>query len=138
MGTSTFKDLKAWQESHKLVLAIYKITKLFPQEERFRLVDQLCRSASSVAANLVEGRSRHTKKEYLQYVYQAKGSLEETKYHLLLAQDLDYIESVDYASLSDQADSAGKLINGLITYLKTQINESALLRTKTKKPRTVL
>jgi len=72
---STFEDLKAWREAHKLVLQIYKSTKSFPVEEKFRLVDQLCRSSSSVPANLVEGRARHTRKEYLQYVYQAKGSL---------------------------------------------------------------
>ncbi len=118
----SFQDLKAWQEAHKLVLEVYKITKSFPQEEKYRLVDQLCRSSSSVAANLVEGRSRHTLKEYLQFVYQAKGSLEETKYHLLLARDLEYIHDIQYNELIDQSELATKLINGLISYLKTKIS----------------
>ena len=128
--SNSFKDLKAWQEAHDLVLKIYKITKMFPQEEKYRLVDQLCRSASSVPANLVEGGSRHTKREYLQFVYQAKGSLEETKYHILLAKDLEYIDELEYASLMDQADKTSILINGLITYLKRQINEKSILSTK--------
>ncbi len=122
---STFEDLKASQEAHKFVLLVYKITKFFPSEEKFRLVDQLCRSVSSVPANLVEGRSRHSKKEYLQFVYQAKGSLEESKYHLLLARDLGYITSEQYSESLIQADNTGKLINGLIMYLKGQINERA-------------
>lgn len=123
MKRSTFEDLQAWQEAHKLVLSIYMSTKSFPQEEKYRLIDQLCRSASSTPANLVEGRSRHSKKEYLQFVYQAKGSLEETKYHLLLARDLGYLKTDLYSKLLDQADITGKLINGLITYLKVQLGQ---------------
>lgn len=118
---STFEDLKVWQEAHKIVLQIYKLTKLFPSEEKFRLSDQLCRSASSIPANIVEGRARHTKKEYLQFVYQARGSLEETKYHLLLAKDLGYLDNDRYKILIEQLNITAKLLNGLITYLKTEI-----------------
>lgn len=49
----SFRDLKVWQEAHKLVLKIYTITKEFPEEERYRLTDQLCRSAASIPANIV-------------------------------------------------------------------------------------
>jgi four helix bundle protein len=135
MNRSTFEDLKAWQEAHKFVLLVYEITKFFPQEERFRLVDQLCRSVSSVPANLVEGRSRHSKKEYLQFVYQARGSLEESKYHLLLAKDLGYISTEQYSDLLLQADMTGKLINGLLIYLKGQIN-GVTLKPKNEEQRT--
>lgn len=118
-----FENLDAWKEAHKLVIMIYKITKSFPVEEKFRLVDQICRSSSSVAANLVEGSARAYRKEYLQFAYQSKGSLEETKYHLLLAQDLNYINSAEYEDLSSQANVAGKLINGLIKYLRTNTKD---------------
>lgn len=114
-----FEKLKAWQEAHKLVLMVYKVTSNFPVEERYRLVDQVCRGASSVAANLVEGNARAYRKEYTQFVYQARGSLEETKYHLLLAKDLGYVQVVEYESIALQADEVGKLINGLITYLRS-------------------
>jgi four helix bundle protein len=123
VSKSKFEDLEAWKEAHKLVILIYKITKTFPAEEKFRLVDQICRSSSSVAANLVEGSARAYRKEYLQFVYQSRGSLEETKYHLLLARDLGYIKLEQYEAILIQADTTGKLINGLIKYLRTNTQD---------------
>lgn len=120
---SKFEDLKAWQEAHKLVIMVYKVTKNFPAEEKFRLIDQICRSSSSAAANLAEGSSRAYRKEYLQFVYQSRGSLEETKYHLLLARDLGYLKSIQYNAILNQANVTGKLINGLIKYLRTNTKD---------------
>ena len=118
MEENKFERLDAWKESHKLVVSVYKIAKNFPSDEKYRLIDQLCRSVSSVAANLVEGNARGHRKEFIQFAYQSRGSLEETKYHLLLAKDLDYLTVEEYKALITQANKAGKLINGLITYLK--------------------
>lgn len=115
---NTFQNLNAWKEAHKLVLRIYKETKNFPTEERYRLTDQLCRASSSVAANLVEGNARLSRKEHLQYVNMAKGSLEEVKYHLLLARDLGYINISIYDEIITQTQSVGRLITGLMKYLK--------------------
>jgi four helix bundle protein len=123
MTKSKFESLKAWQEAHKLVLMIYKISNTFPKDEKFRLVNQLCRSASSIAANLVEGNARAYRKEYTQFAYQSRGSLEETKYHLLLARDLEYLNEEEYNKIMQQADSVGKLINGLISYLRSNIQD---------------
>lgn len=120
---SDVSKLEAWKEAHQLVLQIYTLTKKFPSEERFRLVDQICRSASSIAANLVEGNGRSYKKEYLQFVYLARGSLDETQYHLLLAKDLGYISLNEYNVLIDKSDLIGTLINGLIKYLRSQISK---------------
>jgi len=114
-----FEDLKVWQEAHSLVVYVYKITKKFPSDERFRLVDQICRSVSSIAANIVEGNSRQHKTEYLQFLYMSNGSLEETKYHLLLAKDLGYICTSDYEKLIIQCNVVGSLLGGLIKYLKS-------------------
>ena len=114
-----FEDLKVWQEAHSLVVDIYKITKEFPSDEKFRLVDQICRSASSIAANIVEGNSRQYKTEYLQFLYMSKGSLEETKYHLLLAKDLGYVSALDYEGLIVRCNNVGSLLGGLIKYLKS-------------------
>ena len=123
ISKNKFEDLKAWQEAHKLVIMIYKITKTFPTEEKFRLIDQICRSSSSVAANLVEGGARAYRKEYLQFAYQSRGSLEETKYHLLLAKDLNYLNLSQYSKILLQANITGKLINGLIAYLRTKTQD---------------
>lgn len=113
-----FEKLEAWREAHKLVVMIYKTTKTFPLEEKYRLIDQICRSTSSIAANLVEGNARGHRKEFIQFAYLSRSSLEETKYHLLLAKDLNYLNTVDYKELLEQANKVGKLVNGLITYLK--------------------
>ncbi|MCK4420844.1 four helix bundle protein [candidate division WOR-3 bacterium] len=115
-----FRKLKVWGKAHSLVLKIYKITKDFPKEEQFRLIDQLCRSASSIPANIVEGQSRQTTKEYLQFLYTARGSVAETKYHLLLAKDLEYLEDSDYSEIIMGYDNVGKMLNGLIASLKRE------------------
>jgi four helix bundle protein len=85
----SWKELNVWQKTHALVLRVYEVTAQFPAAERYRLTDQLCRAASSVSANIVEGQSRQTTREYLQFLYNARGSLEETRYHLLLARDFE-------------------------------------------------
>ena len=109
------------EKAHELTVKIYKLTASFPKTEQFRLVDQLCRSMSSVPANIAEGNSRQMKKEFIQFLYQAKGSLAETEYHLRLAKDLKYITEIDYNNLIEQCDEVGRLISGLINYLRSTI-----------------
>jgi len=86
-----FQKLDVWKKAHQMALKVYKATQAFPREEMYRLTDQLCRAASSVAANIAEGTGRNTLKEYLQFLYTARGSVEETKYHLILSKDLGYL-----------------------------------------------
>lgn len=114
----TWKELTVWEKAHGLVLEIYKLTAEFPNEERFRLTDQLCRAAASVPANIVEGQSRQTTKEYVHFLYNARGSLEETRYHLLLAKDLNLLDSDTYAALETDYKTVSKMLNGLIQSLK--------------------
>jgi four helix bundle protein len=114
----TWKELKAWQRAHSLVLQIYSLTARFPSTERFRLTDQLCRAAASVPANIVEGQSRQTTKEYIHFLYTARGSLEETRYHLLLAKDLELLDLDTYAKLETDYGTVSKMLNGLIQSLK--------------------
>lgn len=113
---NTFEDLPLFKEAHNLVLSVYKVTKIFPQEEKFGLISQLRRSSSSIAANIVEGNSRIYKKEFINFLSIAKGSLEETKYHLLLARDLGYINQEDYQHLHSQSEVVGKQLAGLLRY----------------------
>lgn len=109
-----FENLEVWQYSHQLTLAIYRITKSFPVEERYGLISQLRRSASSVPTNIVEGRGRFTRKEFINFLYIARGSLEETKYHLILARDLEYLPHSDFEALMNKCKKVGRMINGLI------------------------
>ena len=114
----SWKELEVWRKAHGLVLEIYKLTATFPNDERFRLTDQLCRAAASVAANIVEGQSSQTTKEYIHFLYNARGSLEETRYHLLLAKDLELLDSDVYASLEKEYETVSKMLNGLIQSLR--------------------
>ena len=112
------EKLDVWQLSHRLVLKVYKATNNFPNEEKFRLGDQIRRSASSIPTNIVEDNSKAHKKEYVQFLYLAKGSLEETKYHLLLSKDLGYLSVSLYEELQEDCNKIGRMISGLIKHLK--------------------
>jgi len=113
-----WRKLEVWKKAHQLVLDIYNVTSTFPTEERFRLTDQLCRSVVSVPANIVEGQSKQTTKEYLQFLYNARGSLEETRYYLILAKDLKYLGDGGYKCLEESCEAISKMLNSLILSLK--------------------
>lgn len=110
---STFKELKVWQKAHLLVLEIYRVTKDFPGEEKFALVSQLRRSATSIATNIVEGNKRKTRKDYLYFLNLADSSLEETKYHLMLSRDLNYIGQQVFDNAFQKCNEIGKMLFGL-------------------------
>ena len=74
-----WKDLDVWEKAHELVLSIYRIIAKFPDTEKYALSDQLKRAAYSIPANIVEGHSRKTSKEFMQFLYHARGSLEELR-----------------------------------------------------------
>jgi len=114
MKIKLFTDLMAWKKSHELVLYVYKITKDYPKDELFGLISQSKRAASSVAANIVEGFRRQGLKDSLKFYNQADASLEELKYHLILARDLDYISKERYNFIFTKAEEAGRLLYGWI------------------------
>jgi four helix bundle protein len=109
--------LIVWKQSHQLVLKIYEITKGFPNSELFGLTSQIRRAAVSVPSNIVEGKARGFDKEYKRFLMMARGSLEEVKYQLLLAKDLEYIDSNKYEEVINLTNDVGKLLNGLIRSL---------------------
>ncbi len=113
-----YKDLDVFKDSHKIVLEIYNITKDYPETEKYRLIDQMIRAAYSVPANIAEGNSRNTTKDYINYLYIARGSINELKYFLLLSKDLNYININEYSRLKEKCVSIAKQLNGLINSLK--------------------
>ena len=84
---NSWKDLVVWQKAHEMVLEIYRLIRSFPKTETYALVDQIKRATYSVPANIVEGHSKNTKKEFLRYLYISRGSLEELRYFFLLSRD---------------------------------------------------
>jgi len=115
---SRFEDLRIWQNSHKLAIEIYKLTKNFPKDEQYGLISQLRRAASSVPANIVEGYYRNTTKELLQFLYTARASSGEVIYFLLLSKDLNYTKESSYRELSDSYKDLIRSVNALISSLK--------------------
>ncbi|HRZ40907.1 MAG TPA: four helix bundle protein [Candidatus Omnitrophota bacterium] len=111
------EELNVFKLAHKLTLEVYSSVKSFPEVERFGLVTQLCRAASSINANLLEGSSRISRKEYRQFVGIARGSAGELKYHLLLAKDLAYISAEKYEALLCEVNDISKMLTGLIKTL---------------------
>ena len=110
-------DLKVWQKAHNFVMEIYGHTKEFPVEEKYSLVSQLRRASVSIPANIAEGFARKHRKEYVQYLYIAQGSLEEAKYYILLSKDLCYLKESAYKKLVDLSEEVGRMLRGLINAL---------------------
>lgn len=121
----SFTDLLVWQEGHKLVILVYQITKKFPREELFSLVDQMRRSASSVTSNIAEGFGRQGYKEKIQFYYISQGSLTEFKNQILIAKDVGYLEQKDFKNLVKQANITYQLLQGFITKSKTFLNHKS-------------
>lgn len=115
------EDLRVWQEGHTLALEIYKLKKKFPKEEIYILVPQIVRAAISVPANITEGFYRNTTKEFIQFLYVARGSIGEVVYYLALAKDLKYINEQTYQSLRERYNNLAKSINALIKSLKQKL-----------------
>ena len=86
----TFEDLIVWQKAHQFVLAVYRLTRTFPRSENYGLSSQFRRAAVSIAANIAEGFRKRGKADKLRFLNIAQGSLEESRYYLILARDLDY------------------------------------------------
>lgn len=111
------QKLEVWKLAHELTVAVYKTTEQFPKSEQFGLISQVKRSASSIPANIVEGQARQYKKEYIQFLFIAKGSAEETHYHLYLAKDLKYITEEEYHHLNDLCIRVKMMLHKLIQAL---------------------
>lgn len=112
-----FTDLKAWQINHNLVLKIYKITKGFPKEEKYGLVNQIRRAASSITANIAEGWGRYHA-DKARFYYNARGSNCEAQNFIILAKDLGYLQKDQYEDLKQNIFKGFKVLNGLITSIK--------------------
>ena len=104
----------AWQEGHKLLLFIYKITKNFPDDEKFGLTSQIKRSSVSITSNIAEGFGRNSRKDKLQFYAISKGSLYEAESQLRVALDLNYITLSDFNISKDMIEKNSRLISGLI------------------------
>ncbi|MFA6099536.1 MAG: four helix bundle protein [Patescibacteria group bacterium] len=131
---NSFKDLFTWQEGHKLVLLIYEQTKHFPQDELFALTSQMRRAVVSITSNIAEGFSRIFPKEKTMFYSIAKGSLTELHNQLIIAHDLGYINEDGFKICEEQLVKTHKLLNGLVTGVRSLLQPVVTPNTKFNSP----
>jgi four helix bundle protein len=106
-----FYTIAAWQKGDDLVVEIYQVTQKFPRHELYGLVSQLRRAAVSVPANIAEGSGRRTLRDYIRFLYQAKGSLTELEYLVHISLRLGYVTEEEFRLLrSNLRQTAGALL----------------------------
>lgn len=113
-----FQDLIVWQKAHILVIEVYKFTENFPKTEIYCLTSQIRRSVISVPANIAEGFIKKSDIDKLRFLNIAQGSLEETRYYLILSKDLNYGESNKIILLLEEVS---KLLNAFIKSIKNSL-----------------
>lgn len=118
MGYQGFEELEVWKRARALKNEISVLTKTFPNEEKFRLTDQLIRSSRSVNTQLAEGHGRRTWPDRLRFSVIARGSLSETLNHLIDAFDENYISEQQLSDYREKINEVEKLLNGYINYLE--------------------
>ena len=113
-----FEDLEVFQRARVLCKEIYRITRGEPFKNDFRFVQQIRAAAGSVMDNIAEGYERDGNKEFVNFLYIAKGSCGEVKSQLLRASDVGFIEKEIYGELSQQCMEIGKLLFSLISSIR--------------------
>jgi four helix bundle protein len=109
-----YSKIDAWKLADDLTVEVYQMTRSFPKEELYSLTNQLRRAAYSVPANMAEGASREGKRDYLHFLYIARGSLSETQYFIHLSNRLGYVSAAESERLRGETKRAFACLHGLI------------------------
>lgn len=122
--SKNFKDLEVWQKARLLRNDISKMTKSFPKDEKFKLIDQMIRASRSVTANIAEGYGRFHYQENIQFCRHSRGSLTELQDPLTVALDETYLSVEVEIELNKKIEECIRMLNGYIRFLKNSKNES--------------
>jgi four helix bundle protein len=123
----SYKDLIVWQKSIQMARLCYTLSKTFPKDELYGLTSQLRRAAVSVSANIAEGRSRGSRKDFVQFLRIANGSLAEVETLLTLACEFGYCSNNDIDAIHSETSEIGKMLNTMIRQLLITKAESSKL-----------
>ncbi|PVD16179.1 S23 ribosomal protein [Mesotoga sp. Brook.08.105.5.1] len=119
-----FRKLQLWKSSMNLTTEIYKLTRNFPDHERYGLSSQMQRASVSIPSNIAEGFGRESTKELLRFLYTARGSLMELSTQLEICNNLSYLSEEEHSSIQRLADEVNRLLNGLI-FSKKKLRSSS-------------
>ena len=114
MKIQKYEDLIVWQKSMDLVVEVYEILKLLPNEEMYALSNQIKRAAISIPSNIAEGQERNTTKDFINFLHIAKGSKAELETQLLICVRLDYLTQSQIATAKNLLMEIGKMLNAII------------------------
>ena len=121
MNVHCYRDLKVWQLGMDVAQAVYVLAREFPKQEVYGLTSQMQRAAVSIPANLAEGHSRPTTKDFLRFVGIALGSLAELETHLMLAVRLEYGNPDSIAEVLLTLDDLGRMLRALQKSLRAKL-----------------
>ena len=119
-----FRKLEVWQRAYNLTIQVYRATRSMPAEEKYGLVSQMRRCSVSIPANIAEGCGRETRADLKRFLHIAMGSASELECQLLLAADLDFMNSNVVNELIKHLTTTKKMLNALIRRIKVEITAS--------------
>ena len=123
MGDKPHKKLEVWKKAVDITTIVYKITDKFPKAEIYGLTSQIQRAAVSIASNVAEGAARQTKKEFIQFLHCAQGSLSELDTQLIIANKLGYMTDDEFKIIEQELDLEDKMLTGLIKSIMSKIKK---------------
>ena len=105
-----YRNLVIWQRSVELATSVYKITSMFPSEEKYVLISQMRRCAVSIPSNIAEGAGRSSDKDYSRFLEMAYGSAYELETQIYIAMKLEFLQTNDFELLSKEIEEIQKMI----------------------------
>jgi len=121
LSLQKYEDLIVWQKAMDLVAEVYKIVKLLPNDELYALSDQMRRAAVSIPSNIAEGQERNTTKDFINYLFIARGSKAELETQLLICVRLRYLNQSQIETAQGLLIEIGKMLNAIIQSLSAKL-----------------
>ena len=121
MAVKSCEDLIVWQKTMDLTVEIYRLVKFLPREETYALSDQMRRAVVSIPSNISEGYGRYSTKEFINFLFIARGSFSELKYQLQICHRLKYFSESESEYALNLCNEVYKILNALISKLKQKL-----------------
>jgi four helix bundle protein len=120
-----YKNLEVWKKAIDLVEEIYKITKAFPDDEKYSLTSQMRRASISIPSNIAEGNRRNSQREYIRFLRISFASGAELETQMIISERLGYIQDKDIQAVNDRLEEIMKMLNGLIGSIERNISSQS-------------
>jgi four helix bundle protein len=119
----SFEDLEVWQKAVEFAKIVIEIAEeINTDRKHFRLIEQLEAASTSIALNIAEGKGRYSKKEFIQFLYIARGSLYETITLLIIFHKKNWINDIQLGKMKNFGDEIGKMLSSLINSVRNSMN----------------